>query len=390
MVSELLDNQIMLTEEIIELIVKKKLGTISNEEELALEQWVRENNAGEFIKTVESLGTALELYDTYKHYSGDYYKQKQKNLRKGNPKKIQFRRLLKYAAVILFPLLLGTGVLYVYDNPKFQKPILPGKEIALIDLPNGEKVKLSSGIAKIHKKNGRELVIPKVDVIEFLAQEQDFEEANLSTIEVPRGGVYNVVLSDGTTVWLNSKTRMRFPLKFSGSERRVWIEGEALFDVTKDTIPFIVSTKSEDIRVLGTTFNVTAYPEEASTTTALISGCIRLQGRGAEETVVLQAGQCAVLNNGNLNVDVFEDDVELYSLWKTGVFKFRERRLEDIVTVMQRWYNFDVVYDSQEVKDLKFSTIALKNNPLDEVFRLLQMTTSITYKRRGNVVYLSD
>lgn len=380
----------MLTEEIIDLIVKKRLGTISNEEKLILEQWVREDGAEEFIKAVGSLETALELYETYKHYCGDYYKEKQKAIRRKNSRTINFKRLLKYSAIIVFPILLGTGILYIYDNPKFQKPILPGKEIALIDLPNGEQVRLSSNIAKIQKSNGKELILPKVNIIDFLAREQDFDDANFSTINVPRGGVYNVVLSDGTTVWLNSNSKMRFPLKFSGKERKVWIEGEAFFDVTKDTIPFIVSTESQDIRVLGTTFNVTAYPEESVTTTALISGCIKLQGRGTQEPVVLQAGQCAALNNKVMNVDVFEDDVQFYSLWKMGIFKFRERRLEDIVTILQRWYNFEVEYKSQMVKDLRFNAVAIKNNPLDEVFRLLQMTTSITYKRRGNVVYLSD
>ncbi|MFA5849853.1 MAG: FecR domain-containing protein [Bacteroidales bacterium] len=380
----------MLTEEIIDLIVKKRLGTLSNVEEVKLERWVKDDNAEEFIKTVNTLETALELYETYKYYSQDLFKKKQMVNRRMHSKGYKFRRMLRYAAIIAIPLLFGAGIFYVYDNPYFQKTIPPGKEIAVMDLPNGDSVVMSSNIAKIYKSNGKEVIIPKVEVIDYLTLSGDFEEVNYSTIKVPHGGFYYVILSDGTVVWLNSNSKMRFPLKFQGSERKVWIEGEAYFDVTHDTIPFIVSTENQDIRVLGTTFNVTAYPGDFTTTTALISGSIVLQATGSQESVVLMPGQCATMNKYDMKVNLFEDDVQLYSLWKMGVFKFRERRLEDIVTVLKRWYDFDVEYESQSVKDMKFTTIALKNNPLDEVFRLLQMTTSITYKRRGNTVYLSE
>lgn len=338
----------------------------------------------ELSKLAINMKQTLEEYEAYIKYSDPYYKEKQLSLRSGARNRFLFRRFFKYAAIFLLPLIAtSVGVYYIYNSDS-RKPVLPGKELAIFTLSNGEVMEVDSKVAKVHKKNGEELVVPKVDIYHYMEQTNDFSVANYSTIMVPHGGFFNVVLSDGTKIYLNSKSKMKFPFKFTGKERKVWLEGEAYFEVARDSIPFIVATENQNITVLGTTFNVSAYPEDSFVTTALLSGKVSVQNFLKDSIIHLEPGECATYNKSKWEFTKYKDDTHLYVLWKDGIFKFRDARLEDIVKVLKRWYRFDVEYESDDMKDIRFNVIALKENPLDEVFGLLQSTTTFKYSRDGN------
>jgi hypothetical protein len=371
----------MLTDRIKQLIIKDHLSKLTQDEQLELENW---ENETQMLKSV------LEEYEAFKKYSSGFYLKKQKSLRSGKSKfPAGFNRFYKYAAIIILPVLISGLALYYYFDRDSRKPVLPGKEIAVINLSNGEVVRLDAKEAKVLKKDGSEIYLPKIKIYDYIAHIGDLDAANYSTITVPRGGFFNVTLADGTNITLNSMSKMRFPFKFNGKERKVWLEGEACFDVVKDsTMPFIVATKSHEIKVLGTIFNVNSYDDDSCMTTALISGRICLTDNENRSTEYLEAGECFRFDKNSRESVKFSDDVQLYSLWTQGVFKFREKSMEDIVKILKRWYRFEVQYEDEEIKTMKFSALALKEKPLDEVFRILQMTTSFKYSRKGNIYYL--
>ncbi|MDD4031982.1 MAG: FecR family protein [Bacteroidales bacterium] len=384
----------MSNDEIINLLVKQKLNELTLEEEKKLANLSQQEKNICLVQQIKSLVPLLEDYTRYSQYNSDYYRYKQEVLRKsqcGKRKRMRLSHLYKYAAILLFPFLLAISIYYLFFADKsFNQPIPPGKELAILELPSKEVIHFSKGAVKLYKIDGSEMIVEREKVFEFLKQKQTFDQSNYSTITVPVGGIYSLDLSDGTHIWLNSNSKMKFPLTFNKKERRIWIEGEAWLNVAKDSIPFIVSTQFQDIKVLGTSFNLTAYPEERSITTALVSGRIELTSLVSEEKTVIDAGSCVRLDKNTGETTVFEDDAQYYGLWHMGIFKFREQALEDIVRSLQRWYKFDVNYQSEAVKQMRFSVVAFRDNDLDSFFDLLCMTTSIKYKRRGNRIVLAE
>jgi len=391
----------------------------SNEQNLATELLKRTEEDPQFAAKMKQI---LEEYDAYKKYGSSEYKKRQNALRKATRKEAHAQKELqtqtqietqsgnkaqketavgkkgnrnalarinkfyKYAAILSLPLITLCAGIYYYATSDSRKPIPPGKEKAVFAMSNGDVVSVNSSVAKIRKTNGKEVIVPKVEIFNYIAQNKDFETANYSTIVVPPGGFFTVHLSDGSTITLNSKSKMHFPLKFTGNERKIWLEGEAYCEVEKDSIPFIVSTHTEEVTVMGTTFNITAYPEDNFATTALLTGKVKVtvKNNAKDSTLTLEPGECATFYKNGNRFEKFSDDVQLYTLWKEGIFKFRDTRLEDIVKVLKRWYRFDVEYEDDSMKDIRFNVLALKDNYLDEVFDLLQQTTTFKYSRNGS------
>ena len=162
-------------------------------------------------------------------------------------------------------------------------------------------------------------------------------ETTYNEITVPRGGEYKVTLSDGTRIWVNSESYIRFPVVFQGDERRIWVAGEVFLEVAKDAErPFIVNTEKLDVKVLGTRFNVRAYPDEKCVQTTLVEGCVQVDNsRG--EVAVLHPSEQLVYDVRDGNHEVREVDTELYVSWKDGVYVFVSQRLEDIMSLISKW-----------------------------------------------------
>jgi len=366
-------------------------GTGNKREQEASAKGLEESIKG-FSKQIVDMHQFLEDYDAYVKYSNPVYKKRQIDLRKQNLKSSRnisiLKRMVKYAAILMLPIITAGIGIYLFYNSESRRPIPPGKEMAIFTLSNGDVMEMDAKTTRVFKKNGSEVILPKISVNDYIAQINDFDLANYSTVVIPQGGFFNVTLSDGSKIWLNSKSKLRFPFKFSDKERRVWLEGEACFNVSKDSIPFIVSTDNQNITVLGTIFNITAYSEDNFVTTALLSGSVKVENFLKDSTIYLEPGECATYHKENWKFEKYSDDVQLYTLWKEGVFKFQDERLEDIVKILKRWYHFDVYYENEEIKNMRFNVIALKNNPLDNVFKLLQSTTSFRYSRDGNQFHL--
>lgn len=202
-------------------------------------------------------------------------------------------------------------------------------------------------------------------------------------IEVPRGGEYQVTLSDGTKVWLNSDSRLRYPVAFVGNTREVYLlGGEAYFEVARDMVSsFVVRTSSFDIRVLGTEFNVRSYTESNRSIT-LVKGKVQLEHAG--ESCHLLPGQ-----QGRLCGDKFEIrpvDAEREISWRNGIFDFRECPLQIILEDLARWYDIDVLYQNPEVRKFHFTAWFNRNDSLAQVMELLEKTHKVRMQLEGRTL----
>lgn len=342
---------------------------------------------------------ALEQIDLYKELDNDRYKEKIFSKLTNRSQVYSFKKYLKIAAVLV-PLLVGLTALYTiyFSKQDNNQVILPGREVAVVELPNGRQIKVDSKKSSPLKFADNKAKIDDIEVSEVgsileaidIAQSvNDFIKPDYLDIIIPAGGVFSMTLEDNSKVWLNSRTRMRFPLKFSKTERRVFVDGEAYFEVTKSDVPFIVSTDKSDIKVLGTSFNVNSYKDEKDITVALLTGKVNFLSNNGPVNEILTPGECVKLDRASGKAIKYTDEAELYSLWHTGVFKFRDQKLSDIIRVLQRWYDFEVIYENQEVMNLRFSTIATKTDPLENVLNLLKKTNTLEYGIRGKKVALA-
>lgn len=207
-------------------------------------------------------------------------------------------------------------------------------------------------------------------------------EAGYNTLVVPPKMDYKLMLADGTEVWLNATTKLRFPFNFTGDKREVYLEGEAFFNVAKNVAqPFIVHTEKTDIQVLGTTFNVSAY-KNSIISTSLVSGAV--VSKAGTTQVTLKPGQEAVLK-GNSKFDVQSFDSEEVLAWMRGIYIFHNTSLQDIGKVIERWYGVKVVFDNPETAGKKFTGGLEKMHKLDYFLETLHIVGNIehTYDKDG-------
>ncbi len=294
--------------------------------------------------------------------------------------RIQPRRSLRrqygYAAALL--LLLGFSTLLYHYLPHNTLPpaeltqsILPGNSQAVLTLSNGQEIPLGTAKKQVKERGA----IIQNDTNNRLAYQAEDTEmpVTYNSIRTPRGGEYQVRLSDGTVVWLNAETTLTYPVVFASNTRTLTLEGEAYFEVAPDTSrPFIVHTPQFEVRVTGTEFNISTYPEEYETAT-LVKGGIILECNRRNH--LLKPGEQFRLK-GDLQ-EVVPVDPAVATAWRNGIFHFKERRLESLLNELARWYNFDVIYLNQEVKNYHFTAWFKRSSTIQEVIEILEKTNKI-------------
>lgn len=208
--------------------------------------------------------------------------------------------------------------------------------------------------------------------------------APMNMISTPRGGQYQLTLPDGSRVWLNSASSIRFPAEFDGNARVVEITGEAYFEVakvfkvtskvaTQERLPFIVRTADQEVEVLGTHFNVNAYTDESETRTTLLEGKVKVSGGSKQLAKILAPGQQSLVLKNKADIDVEEADLESAVAWKNGYFKFNKQDLKTIMRQISRWYDVDVTYAGAVSSDLFVGKIKRSENIAD-VLRVLEIS----------------
>jgi len=278
-------------------------------------------------------------------------------------------------------LILSCGF-YFYNE--FTHPF--SSNIANLDIPPGtNRATLVTSNGAVYQLNGtkEEIVVDKESIHykdgDILSAKEAVQQVTLNT---PRGGQYRVTLSDGTRVWLNAASSLSYPTAFTGKERNVNLKGEAYFEVAQNASqPFIVHTADEDVKVLGTSFNINCYIDENRTVTTLTSGSVRLDSRDAAHNAELHPGEQAVLENAAFNIE--EVDVSIYTAWKDGDFRFKATPLIEVMRQIGRWYDLDVDYTGIP-EDIKVHASIKRDKKLSTVLHALERIGDIKFEVKGN------
>ena len=268
---------------------------------------------------------------------------------------------------------------------------LVGRRTAELILASGERVELGGNALNIKTEDGRRIAADSCKRLSY--READVEgvmeeEPVYNTVRVPGGADYAVELADGTIARLNCETELRYPVRFVGKERRVYLDGEAFFEVVKNAeMPFIVETKQMQVEVTGTQFDVKVYAEDETMQATLVEGGVKVCAYGAgSKPVALTPSQQYVLDVQTRQVEVKKVDVQLYTGWVEGMFVFKNQRLEDVMTMLARWYSVDVFYIGESVKDIRLSANLGRYEHIDKILDIIQETNKIGFSRKGNVV----
>ena len=207
------------------------------------------------------------------------------------------------------------------------------------------------------------------------------------TLRIPKGGEYKIVLDDGTEIWLNSASELKYPAHFVGNERRVQLTGEAYFQVARnEAAPFIVETRDMDVKVLGTSFNVSVYEDEESCHATLVEGRVEVNDKVNGEKVVLTPGKQALLRGGEMTVR--EVNTKLYTLWRLDRFTFASEDMEGVIRKLSRWYNVDFFFANSSMKHKRFTGSVPKYADISQVLKMIAMTTDIKFEIKEHTIMI--
>ena len=379
--------------EVSRLIVKYLQGCISPEEKVMLDKWLEESS---------------ENREIYHRVQGRVNREeRQRIIRKlnkraawervdRNTKKYRhpiLRRCMKYAATIVLPLfMVGVGFYLIRDKEEIHPvaemvKISPGVTKAELVLADGHKVVLGTEtIDSLVSEEGVNIV-KDGNGVSYLGNKEEGDLA-YNIMRVPRGGEFKVRLQDGTLVYMNSETELKYPVRFVGKERRVYLSGEAYFEVQRDTTkPFIVVMNGNEVRVLGTEFNVRSYEDEKCQFTTLVTGKVLLTTHDHRCIELLPNEQGIVDPQGDIRKE--QVDVALYTAWKDGNFVFRKQSLEHIMEIVERWYDLKVTFEDEWCKQVSFSGNVERYDDFSKLAEMLEATGSVKFRIKNNEIYVT-
>lgn len=379
-------------DKLLKLAEKWRKGTITAEEKAQFNSWYNSFDDTEFV--LEEEGTPADLARNINEKIKDKLRfSKQRNTR------------LMHSILAAATLILVSGILICLCFPQSLSPgkkaitrqvasvIKPGGNQATLTLANGQKISLTDtsngeiaeqpGISITKTADGQLVCTVKKSSASVLSKTQ------FNTIETPVGGQYQIKLPDGTKVWLNAASSLKYPTQFSANQRKVELTGEGYFEVSKDKKrPFIVITPQQQVQVLGTHFNINAYKEEQATKTTLLEGSVKVSNAGPQKQMtskLLSPGEQSTLTQTSFQVEKVA--AENAVAWKNGYFTFADEDLEVSMRKLSRWYNVDISYQGK-FDNISFGGTISRSKSLAEVIRILELTRKIKFKIEGRRIIL--
>jgi transmembrane sensor len=390
-------------ENILALIEKYNAGTATTEEKLVVNEW---------YKSFDDTAVELVVNDkNAKEQLNERMRMRLLDTIENEDRIIETKPRHKWQIPAAAAVLLIFAITYLVTNrtttknvivrnispkPILKNDVAPGGNKAILTLADGSSIVLDSASNGTLGQQGNIKII-KLDngLLAYSVngkQLTENDEAFYNTISTPRGGQYQITLADGTMVWLNAASSIRFPVLFTGTQRKVEITGEVYFEVAKNkTMPFKVKATSSEIEVLGTHFNVNAYEDEATTKTTLLEGSIKVSTTSfvsnTQTIKFLQPGQQASSSNdGKINI-LSNADLEETMAWKNGRFQFKSADLKLMLRQIARWYDVDVEYRGNV--DLHFTGQLTRNENVSKVFEKLALTNEVHFKIEGRRIIVT-
>lgn len=375
---------------IIRLILGHWAGKLSEPEKKELDNWLAQSEKHRIYfqkwcddERQNELLSKIGCYDP-----GEGWQQV---VRKRNMRRNRRWWLVAAASVAI---LFGGLAVYRYSKIPVSLPLAseetslyPGKRMARLITPSGEAVLLDTlrqtdtQQMKLHNDQGRV-------VIQAACGDANGDQPVYHCLEVPRGGEFSFLLPDSTTVFLNAESRLRFPDRFvPGSERIVYLSGEAYFDVKRDPrSPFLVCLEHSAVKVTGTSFNVKAYPDDTNEATTLISGTVSMGIGTTEQWIVLKPGEQGYYDATRKTLLQQTVDVNYYTAWKDGVFAFYRQPLEEVMKTLGCWYLFDTHYQNEALKSILYTGKINRHASIREVLHTFELMDELTFDIKGKEV----
>jgi transmembrane sensor len=395
----------MNSQELKRLLEQLATGTLTAEQDVAFQELLKQASREEYLSILAAWEETLEQYPAAELPDDTLIHRIENSLSKENTPIIPLYKkevkpavspYLAVAAAVL--VLLSVAMLFYINKDKLTEKklpalglndVLPGGNKATLTLADGRMINLdSAGTGAIASQSG--LTIEKTtdgqliyNVTGGVAPSDNGTTGTLghNTISTPKGGQYKVNLPDGSTVWLNAASSLRYPILFAADERSVELTGEAYFEIAKDkNRPFLVHSKQQTVEVLGTHFNISSYPDEESTLTTLLEGSVKVVNTIHKNMLILKPGQQSQVDAETTMAT--KVDAEESIAWKNGFFVFNEESIPSVMRKISRWYDLEVVYEGNvNDNDLKGTVPRFKN--LSEVLETLELTRLVHFKIEG-------
>ena len=366
------------------LILKKIYNNLSPEEEILFNKWHEESESHRayFEKVKNNLNREPQVVDPEKGWESI---EKQIS----PPVKKYYWKIATAASILL---IIGLSLLYLITNTPTQQQltadnITPGTSKAILTLEDGSNIYLKKGTyykAENISSDGEEVV--------YAGNSTNIEQVKFNYLTIPKGGQFHLKLPDGTRVWLNSDSKIKYPTEFiDGRVRKVeLIYGEAYFEVSPSTehkgSKFDVITQMQTVEVLGTEFNIKAYRDEQYIYTTLIEGKVMIDNGHVKK--VLKPDQQSTIDIRNNDIKVATIDVYDVISWKKGVFSFKEKTLYDITKVLSRWYDVTFVFEDQNIKNTKFNGVLDKKQSISTILSILKTSNNIDYEIKNRTIVI--
>ena len=385
---------------IVAIIEKYSTGALSAEETVIFNQWLETVSPEEFHRTIDDCEILPVGFKEDPVISRKFSAAMESLLddqdKQEEPGVVSLPGWKKWMAVAASIILLLSAGTYLWINhrseiattaPSKKNDLSPGLDGAILTLADGRQIVLDS----IH--NGTLATQGNVSVTKLSNGQLAYHASNegsgtilYNTLTTPKGRKTSLLLADGTKVWLNAASSLRYPASFAGKERSVEITGEAYFEVAKNAaMPFVVKKTGTDyrIRVLGTSFNVNAYDDEEAITTTLLEGSVKIQ-KGMNGNA-LRPGQQALVANGNDKIEILPDaNIAQVMAWKNGIFRFDRADIHTVMRQIARWYDVEVEYKGNITQH--FGGTISRDVNVSQVFKMLEMTGAVKFTIEGRKI----
>ncbi|MDN3667578.1 FecR family protein [Algibacter miyuki] len=369
------------------ILIKKINANLTKEEEKAFQDWLQKSEENKhlyeklvFLKREKTHIKKVSEIDT--NTAWQLVQEKYNKNKFNSTKRISSFKVMKYAVAASIVLLISAGLVYNNRNTSFpasvesapvivNNSITAGTDKAILTLEDGTSVELKKDVVYATEEvssDGKQIV--------YNSTSTNTKDIKYNYLTIPRGGQFFIKLSDGTQVWLNSETKIKYPVTFTkGIDRQIeLIYGEAFFDVTPSEehqgASFKVYHNRQEIEVLGTQFNIKAYKNETNIYTTLLEGKVAVDIDSNRQ--YLKPSQQSNYNLNNNSFVITTVDARKEILWKDGVFNFESEKLKDIMVVLSRWYDMDVMFENTELEEQKFVGLINKNYTIEDILTVMK------------------
>ncbi len=369
-----------------EILLKKARRSLTTEEEALFQSWLEEDaRHKEYYERMCKIWTADETTYTLTTDVSKLIADFDRRIMQDNSNKKKTMRIIyRIVACLIVLISVGGSILLMQERQtdfrpytEMEQPIVAGTCKAFVLLSNGRRVNVEELADTLQYKMNELSVEKDSGIIKYNAASG--KDTDYNTIIIPKGGEYQVELSDGTKVWLNADSKLRIPIAFTGNERRVFLSGEAYFDVIKDVAkPFVVETEMGNVQVYGTEFNIRNYASDKQMKATLVKGFIGFSNNQIAE-VKLNPGDLLTLAEGEILPQIERGKISNEIAWKYKRFCFENMSLEAIAKDLERWYDVDFVFADSDLKKLEFSGNMSRYSEIATLLRFFEESANIKF-----------